>query len=420
MPRLAPLYDAHCHPTDTPSTLGLVGSLRCAGLCAMATREEDQDRVADLARQFPEKVIPCFGFHPWFTHLIYSDEHGDAEDADDGEAGVDDDDGRHTHSQNQESISAANISPGEAKKDAHLRKVLRPEPDDDLVASMHDLVPISRYLSTIESHFRAFPHAMLGEVGLDKAFRIPDPREKRADGSGRGKLSRHHTDTAHQVMVLDRQLDLAARHNRACSLHGVQIHGLLHECITRRWKDGNDGDGERPSARKARREAWHRRQAELAPRTQTNADIDQAEKGPLEFFPESDDAAGDGNNERSYPPRVCLHSFSGAVDMVKTWLSGRKSCPVDLFFSFSQVVNGRYDRWAAVVQAVPEEMLLIESDYHDATLIDAALDKALAFVCEARGWEEAYGRSVLEKNWHRFVYGASWHDHLPKEAYERR
>ena len=34
-------------------------------LCAMATRQSDQQRVRDLALQYPDKVIPCFGQLPF-------------------------------------------------------------------------------------------------------------------------------------------------------------------------------------------------------------------------------------------------------------------------------------------------------------------------------------------------------------------
>lgn len=59
-----PLYDAHCHPTDTFKTVDEIPNLRVAGLCIMATRETDQDLVSTTAARYMDKIIPCFGFHP--------------------------------------------------------------------------------------------------------------------------------------------------------------------------------------------------------------------------------------------------------------------------------------------------------------------------------------------------------------------
>jgi hypothetical protein len=54
------VVDVHCHPTDSPTPLSTMNSLPIR-ICAMATRRDDQERVAELALQHPEKVIPAFG-----------------------------------------------------------------------------------------------------------------------------------------------------------------------------------------------------------------------------------------------------------------------------------------------------------------------------------------------------------------------
>lgn len=59
-----PLYDAHCHPTDTFKTIQEIPKLRVQGLCIMATRKSDQELVSTTAEEYSEKVVPCFGFHP--------------------------------------------------------------------------------------------------------------------------------------------------------------------------------------------------------------------------------------------------------------------------------------------------------------------------------------------------------------------
>lgn len=62
-----PLYDAHCHPTDTVESIPELERLKTAGLCIMATRQTDQHLVSETADTFPEKIVPCFGFHPYYN-----------------------------------------------------------------------------------------------------------------------------------------------------------------------------------------------------------------------------------------------------------------------------------------------------------------------------------------------------------------
>lgn len=54
------IVDAHCHPTDKPIPSGTVDGLNMH-LCIMATREDDQSKVADLAAQASTKITPAFG-----------------------------------------------------------------------------------------------------------------------------------------------------------------------------------------------------------------------------------------------------------------------------------------------------------------------------------------------------------------------
>jgi hypothetical protein len=57
---LAHVVDVHCHPTDSGIEDEVLRSISHK-ICAMATRESDQDLVAKLAQDYPDKVIPCFG-----------------------------------------------------------------------------------------------------------------------------------------------------------------------------------------------------------------------------------------------------------------------------------------------------------------------------------------------------------------------
>ena len=80
------VYDAHCHATDTMTSIDSIPTMKASGLTIMATRAEDQELVASVADKLgfedadstkpgasDRRMIPCFGWHPWFSHHIYDD-----------------------------------------------------------------------------------------------------------------------------------------------------------------------------------------------------------------------------------------------------------------------------------------------------------------------------------------------------------
>lgn len=57
---LAHIVDVHCHPVETPYHDQTMVDLPIH-ICAMATTASDQQKVATLARKWPDKVTPAFG-----------------------------------------------------------------------------------------------------------------------------------------------------------------------------------------------------------------------------------------------------------------------------------------------------------------------------------------------------------------------
>lgn len=174
--------DAHCHPTDTPASLAGIEAFGIKMICMSATLN-DVELVASAATEHPDHVIPAFGLHPWYAHLV-------------------------------------SVAPISSKSD-HYSKVLRPAPSGEELALLPDPKPLQAHLIIIEAMLRRFPKAAVGEVGLDRAFRV------RINGA----TSSMKTTLEHQRAVLAAQLDLAAENNRVVSLHGVQAHMPLFETV---------------------------------------------------------------------------------------------------------------------------------------------------------------------------------------------
>jgi len=68
------LFDAHNHLHDerfAGHQSALMEACRAAGVIRMVVNgstESDWPAVAELARQYPDCVIPAFGLHPWYVH----------------------------------------------------------------------------------------------------------------------------------------------------------------------------------------------------------------------------------------------------------------------------------------------------------------------------------------------------------------
>ncbi|KAH9951012.1 hypothetical protein B0H21DRAFT_874797 [Amylocystis lapponica] len=187
------IVDVHCHPTDSIISPEDMATLPIH-ICAMATRQSDQALVRALASAHPDKVTPCFGHHPWFTHWIA-------------------------------------LTPAPSKN-AHYTALLLPAPAsakpqhaaalERLLPDLPEPIPLTAVLVQLRADFAAFPRAMLGEVGLDRAARIPFGRPAdppyAADTAPR-ELSPFTIPLAHQL--------------RNVSVHSVKSQQATVELLSR-------------------------------------------------------------------------------------------------------------------------------------------------------------------------------------------
>ncbi|EGR48032.1 uncharacterized protein TRIREDRAFT_63152 [Trichoderma reesei QM6a] len=409
-------YDAHCHPTDTMSSLcpSSFAALRTRVLAIMATRSQDQQLVADVAAEHGIKhanpysgssesdstaksckVVPAFGWHPWFSYQLYDDTVANP-----------------TYNYKPSSTDNDDASAEEDARINHYRAVLSPTPNDrSFLSSLPTPTPLSSLLSSTREYLTRFPLALVGEVGLDKGFRLPQQRlpdddaysrdESITPGGREGRLlSPFRVQMQHQQAILKAQLRLAGEMGRAVSVHGVQAHGVLYDTIAACWK----GHEKKVLSRRDKKR--------IAPGAEESSDDDDGDEDEASSGNDGSKAKKKKKKQniggKPFPPRICLHSYSGSADMLRQWF--HPAVPSTIYASFSTGVNmgnaGGKDKLAAVVRAVPDDRILVESDMHAAgEEAEALLEEMYRFVCEVKGWGLEQGVERIGGNFWRFVYG---------------
>jgi Tat protein secretion system quality control protein TatD with DNase activity len=371
------VYDAHCHPTDTMGSLNSISTMRAQVLTIMATRFEDQELVNETAMQtaFDENdqhntttVIPSFGFHPWFSYQIFDDADF-----------------------NTKELNSTQYL-------EHYKSVLRPPPDDEaFLASLPPPVSLANYIDRQRKYLEQHPLALVGEVGIDKAFRLPEAwadgekesRDQTLTLGGRDgrRLSPYSVEVPHQLKILTAQLRLAGKLQRPASVHGVQSHGVLLHAFQALWA----GHELEPLSNRQRKQIGIKRPGIL----DDSDDSDDSDSRP--------DQSGQG----PFPPRICLHSYSGNAQAILPYFAATVPCKV--FVSFSTVINFSTPGAAKaeeVIRWLPEDRILIESDLHTAgTEIDQRLEDIARRICHVKQWQLDYGVNRLAKNWKHFVLG---------------
>lgn len=377
------IFDAHCHPTDIMSSIDSIPTMKAKVLTIMASRRQDQELVAGAADKYGlhqsdvnrlcgendirGRIVPCFGWHPWFSHQIYDDsEHG---------------------------LGQASATPDKA---SHYQAVLTPSPEDhDFLSGLPQPLLLSTYLAQLKDCLHRYPLALVGEVGLDRSFRIPndwvlgqqEERDSSLTPGGREgrRLSPYRVKLEHQRLILKAQLNLAGELQRAVSLHGVQAHGVLFETVQETWSGYED----KPMSKRSKK--------------LYNKSAAREQSGKLE---------GVDGTSRPYPPRICLHSYSGPPDALRQYLN--PSVPTKVYFSFSMAINfstSATEKVEQVIKAVPDDRLLIESDLHcGGQRMDDLLEEVARYMCEIKGWSLDEGVNQLALNWRQYVFGEQHND----------
>lgn len=384
------VYDAHCHPTDTMSKVPMIQEMNTRVLTVMATRSEDQDLVLSTADKHtvkstdPERwsrsecIVPCFGWHPWFSHQMYIDE---------------------------ERVGSTPQNLQGTEKIKHYQSVLQParenpsEEDNQIYLSLPDPTPFSVFLAQTRKNLERYPYALVGEVGLDRSFRIPESWTDNAElwkkrdhkltlGGREGRrLTPFRCGPQHQKKILKLQLQLAAEMRRGVSVHGVQAHGLVFEALQELWKGYE-------------KEVLSKRERKKRGKDHPSAPGDE---------PTSDNETD--KTPKPYPPRICLHSYSGSPSNFKQYLN--PAIPAKIFASFSTAINlgDAMDEetpasFEEMIKTMPDDMVLVESDLHTAgDEMDKRMEDITRRICKIKGWKLEDGVRKLGMNWRAFAFG---------------
>ncbi|KAK6085843.1 hypothetical protein SCUP234_02750 [Seiridium cupressi] len=388
------VFDAHCHPTDTMALVPSIPHMKARALTVMSTRSQDQDLVFDAASEqgvesqdalfstqdTTRRFVPSFGWHPWFSYQIFDD-----------------------------TVPEPTYDGTAEGKIAHYDKILAPSPsskDKSFSVGLQEPRPLSAFIEETRSRLEKYPLALVGEIGLDKAFRIPESwtttvdteRDEDLTPGGREgrRLSPHRVNIEHQTTVLKAQLRLAGELNRAVSVHGVQVHGGVYNAISDCWK-GHEKEV------LSRRE--QKKMAVNAEPSDDSEDNDNDES-PVD---QSQKITTESKASKPFPPRICLHSYSGPVNIMNQYL--HKSVPAKVFFSFSVAINfdseggDKNQKTEEAIRTCPDDRILVESDLHTAgDRMDNALEAICRKVCELKGWELRKGVEQLARNYREFIF----------------
>jgi Tat protein secretion system quality control protein TatD with DNase activity len=178
----------------------------------MSSNTDDQAKVRDLGVRMGDRVVMCFGmrvilpyrtgpfinllagYHPWWSHRISTlDAPLPAED--------------HYR---------ALFNPNEKQEDAF----------QTIISSLPPPRPLKDVISELRQNLQLAPSTMLGEVGIDRSFRV-----RFSANEGEMKLSPFTVPHEHQLAILEAQIAVAVELGKNISLHSVKASGATIELL---------------------------------------------------------------------------------------------------------------------------------------------------------------------------------------------
>ncbi|OMJ07376.1 Cut9-interacting protein scn1 [Smittium culicis] len=175
------MFDVHAHIQNCDSldaVKELIENDAISGICLMGTCYSDLDKVRELAIEYPKKVIPAFGIHPYFANEVTAPAF---------------------------SASTDEVLGCEDSGEYDTKNILLD------------------FESRLLVYLNEFPGSVIGEIGLDKV--AVDRRT--------GKVF----DYSVQKAVFDAQFRIASKLNKPVSLHCVKAHQDMYDYLSSRLSE---------------------------------------------------------------------------------------------------------------------------------------------------------------------------------------
>jgi Tat protein secretion system quality control protein TatD with DNase activity len=288
-------------------------------------------------------LVDALGYHPWFTHQI------------------------STRTLSKEDHYKSLFLPSAFPPPAHVSAF------QSLLPHLPDPTPLSDILSDLRHNLSSYPRAMLGEVGLDRSFRVAldytvSPRE----------LTPFTIPFDHQLAILEAQLGVAVELGRNVSMHSVKSQLGTTELLARMNKTYG--------------EKWNG----------INVDMHSCGLSAQMWR----------GIEVSWYPSICYLSADIIVQKKHA----------NIYLSLSTVINVRPNssNHKLLIEACAADRILVESDFNDVDYCTQRTWDMINIVAQVKGWtvEEEWdevGGEVdrwgvvrrLEANWKAFERGGS-------------
>jgi TatD DNase family protein len=208
----------------------------------------------------------------------------------------------------------------------------------------HLPTPSSDWLRTLRANLGQYPNALVGEIGFDRSARLLPAGAEHWHGI---RPTEVRCSSDHQLEIVSSQIELAREFNRSVSLHCVQAHGMILDLLVRKANE------------------WRKK-------------------------------------DMKTPFRICLHSYGGSPGILPSLFDIKR--PVKVYMSFSVAINGRLgNKLLQLIEKVPDDRLLIESDYNSPAGIDHAMVDITKVVAKAKNWSIEQVVQTTRRNWLEFI-----------------
>lgn len=152
----------------------------------MSSNHLDHEWVLNTYLKMKDIIRPCFGVHPWYSHLFMIEKKN---------------------------------------KKEHYNYVFNKEVDDQFLQVLPNPIEFKEFFHENFNKFKEYD-PMIGEIGLDKIFRIP------SNGYYNGRKenkTNYKTIMKHQLDIFLYQLNFALKHDLSLSIHNVKAMSHMVE-----------------------------------------------------------------------------------------------------------------------------------------------------------------------------------------------